>query len=183
MRYRGWISLFLLASSFAFAKDNPKSASKPALLPVSTSSTAARRDFEKAMRSFEQYRLTETLQNLKAATQADPKFAQAYILIAKVSKDPDEQQKACQKAQQFAAESSPGEQLLVRWLASAQENNYLPAIAAMNDLLEKYPQDHRLAFLASDWLVLQQRSEGRRQQPHRPGRRDGIAPRRACGTH
>ena len=159
MRYRGWISLFLLASSLAFAKDSPKSGLKPARLPVSTPSTAARRDFDHAMRNFEQYRLTETLQDLRAATQADPKFAQAYILIAKVSKDPDEQQKACQKAKQFAAESSPGEQLLVRWLASAQENSYLPAIAAMNDLLEKYPQDHRLAFLAGDWLVLQQRYE------------------------
>jgi tetratricopeptide (TPR) repeat protein len=159
MRYRGWLSLFLLASSFAFAKERPKSGPKPAHLPVSTSSKAARRDFDRAMRNFEQYRLAETLQNLRAATQADPKFAQAYILIAKVGKDPDEQQKACEKAKQFAAESSAGEQLLVRWLANAQENNYLPAIAAMNDLLEKYPQDHRLAFLAGDWLVLQQRYE------------------------
>ena len=159
MRLRQWTSLLLLGSSFALAKNNPKTGSKSSQLPVSTSSAVARKDFERAMRNFEQYRLAETLQYLRAATQADPKFAQAYILIAKVSKDPDEQQKACMKAKHFAAESSPGERLLVGWLASAQENNYLPAIAAMNDLLEKYPQDHRLAFLAGDWLVLQGRYE------------------------
>ncbi len=49
--------------------------------------------------------------------------------------------------------------LLIRWLAGAQENNYIPAIAAMNDLLAEYPQDQRLLFLAGDWLVDQQRYE------------------------
>jgi len=54
---------------------------------------------------------------------------------------------------------SPSEQLLIRWLAGAQENNYLPAISAMNDLLAKYPRDQRLAYLAGDWLMKQQRYE------------------------
>jgi tetratricopeptide (TPR) repeat protein len=46
--------------------------------------------------------------------------------------------------------------LLIRWLAGAQEDNYVPAIAAMNDLLEKFPRDQRLAFLAGGWLVKQE---------------------------
>jgi len=159
MRYRRWTSLLLLASSFALAKTNPKSEGKVTKLPVSTSSAIARKDFEQAMRSFEQYRLADTLEELRASTKADPRFAQAYILIAKVSKDPAEQETARDRAKRFSAESTPGERLLIQWLASAQENNYLPAIAAMNDLLEQYPQDYRLAFLAGDWLVLQQRYE------------------------
>ena len=44
-------------------------------------------------------------------------------------------------------------------MADAQENNYLPAISAMNDLLEKYPLDQRLAYLAGDWLMGQTRYE------------------------
>ena len=55
--------------------------------------------------------------------------------------------------------ASKGERLLIGWLADAQENNYLPAIAAMNDLLAKYPRDQRLAYLAGDWLLQQQRYE------------------------
>jgi tetratricopeptide (TPR) repeat protein len=111
------------------------------------------------MRNFEEYRLDESLRHLRQATKADPKFAQAFILIAKISKNPVEQAAARRRAKSLASKVSPGEQLLIRWLAGAQEDNYLPAIAAMNDLLAMFPGDHRLAFLAGDWLTLQQRYE------------------------
>jgi tetratricopeptide (TPR) repeat protein len=160
---RCWcVSLLLLSSSFvlADAKVSPKrSAQKPAptTLAVTTSSAGARKSFERAMRNFEEYRLNETLQYLREAVKADPKFAQAFIIIAKISKDPEEQAAARRRAKHLAPTVSPGERLLIRWLAGAQEDNYLPAIAAMNDLLRKYPDDARLAFLAGDWLTLQER--------------------------
>jgi tetratricopeptide (TPR) repeat protein len=128
-------------------------------LPVTTSSPQARKHFERAMRSFEDYRLNECIQDLREATKADPKFAQAFILIAKISKDPVEQAAARKRAQALGPSVSSGEQLLIRWLADAQEDNYLAAIAAMNDLLGMFPDDHRLAFLAGDWLTLQDRYE------------------------
>ncbi|MGH9500264.1 MAG: tetratricopeptide repeat protein [Terriglobales bacterium] len=156
--------LFLLLLSCALAFADRKTAPKiPAQirgggqLRVTTSSKQARTDFEAAMQNFEQYRLNETLQFLRAATKSDPKFAQAFIMIAKISKDPAEQEEARRQAKQLAPKTSQGERLLIRWLAGAQEDNYLPAIAAMNDLLAKYPQDARLAFLAGDWLTLQER--------------------------
>src|SRR4029077_13621726 len=121
-----------------------------------TASSLARTDFEAAMQNFEQYRLNESLQFLRAATKSDTHFAQAFIMIAKISKDPAEQAEARQQARRLASAASPGEQLLIRWLAGAQEDNYLPAIAAMNDLLARYPNDARLAFLAGDWLTLQE---------------------------
>ena len=160
---RRWCVYLLLFSSLAAsasAKSNPaqdtqKNASTK--LPVTTSSAQARNSFEKAMREFEQYRIPETLQDLRAATQADPKFAQAFILLSRMSPDPGEQASTRMRARQLAAKVSPSEQLLIRWLASAQENDYLPAISAMNDLLAKYPRDARLAFLAGDWLTLQER--------------------------
>jgi len=109
------------------------------------------------MRYFEQYRLVDTLQSLREAAKADPKFAQAFIMIAKVSRDPAEQAAARQRAKLLSPSVTRGEQLLIRWLAEAQEDDYLPAIAAMNDLLAMYPNDPRLAFLAGDWLTLQTR--------------------------
>jgi len=128
-------------------------------LPVTSSSAKARLSFEKAMREFEEYRVPDTLQDLRAATKADPDFAQAFILISRLTTDPAEQAAARTRAKQLAMKVSPGEQLLIRWLSGAQESNYLAAIAAMNDLLAKYPRDQRLAYLAGDWLMQQQRYE------------------------
>jgi tetratricopeptide (TPR) repeat protein len=59
----------------------------------------------------------------------------------------------------LAPKVTASEQLLIRWVADAEENDCLPAIAAMNDLLAKYPRDQRLAYLAGDWLMQQQRYE------------------------
>jgi len=160
---RRWCLCLLLFSSLAGlggAKSNPapsgpKNASGK--LPVTTSSVLARKNFEKAMREFEEYRIPETLQDLRAATNADPNFAQAFILISRMSTHPAEQAATRKRAQQLASKVSPGERLLIAWLAGAQEDNYIPAIAAMNDLLAKYPRDQRLAYLAGDWLNGQHR--------------------------
>jgi tetratricopeptide (TPR) repeat protein len=164
MRRRWCLYLLLFTSLAAWAdtKSNPaqprqKNASTK--LRITTSSAPARTSFEKAMREFEEYRIVETLQDLRAATKADPDFAQAFILISRMSQDPAEQSATRKRAKQLAPKVSPGEQLLIRWLADAQENNYLPAIAAMNDLLAKYPRDQRLAYLAGDWLMQQYRYE------------------------
>lgn len=162
MSHRWWICPLLVLSSVALAGTRPSAKQKEVehsskILPVTTSSVAARKNFERAMRNFENYRLDESLRYLRAATQQDPDFAQAFILIAKISRDPVEQARARRRAKSLAPKVSPGEQLLIRWLAGAQEDNYLPAIAAMNDLLAMFPDDHRLAFLAGDWLTLEQR--------------------------
>jgi len=158
---RRWCAcLLLLLSTCAFGSGAlPVQAGSAALLPVTTSSPAARKSFERAMRSFEQYRLPDALRDLREATKADPRFAQAFIMISKISRDPAEQAAARKRACQLSPKVTPGERLLIRWLAGAQQNDYLPAIAAMNDLLSLYPRDHRLAFLAGDWLTLQQRYE------------------------
>src|ERR1700680_527438 len=140
---RRWCVYVLVFSSligFAGAKSKlaqPTQKNASTKLPVTTSSTQARNSFEKAMREFEQYRIPETLQDLRTATKADPNFAQAFILISRMSTEPSEQAATRKRAKQLAVKASPSEQLLIRWLACAQENNYLSAISAMNDLLAK----------------------------------------------
>ena len=162
---RRWCLYLLLFSSLAALADTKSKAAQPrqknasARLPITTSSAQARASFEKSMREFEEYRIAETLQDLRAATKADPNFAQAFILISRMSQDPAEQASTRKRAEQLAVKVTPSEQLLIRWLADAQQNNYLPAIAAMNDLLARYPRDQRLAYLAGDWLMQQFRYE------------------------
>jgi tetratricopeptide (TPR) repeat protein len=156
--------LLALSVSLAMAGTEPKSQG-PAYtdpsgkMPVTTSSAKARERFEIAMDDMEQARYNRSADDLRSAVKIDPKFAQAWILIARVSTDPEEQKDARTRAQQLAATVTEPEQLLIRWFSDAQENKLVPAIAAMNDLLEKYPKDQRLDFLAGDWLILQQRYE------------------------
>jgi tetratricopeptide (TPR) repeat protein len=156
-----WTALLLMFCAAAFATNakphRPKPASKSTTLPVTTTSPAARTEFEHAMVDLESLRRADALNDLRATVKRDPKFAQAYILISHLTHDPDEQAAARSRAEQLAQRVTPGERLLIRWLSGVQENSYVPAIAAMNDLLAMYPQDHRTAFLAGRWLVHQRR--------------------------
>jgi len=156
-----WTAFLFLVYATAFASDakphRAKLSSSSTNLPVTTSSPAARKEFEHAMVDLEALRRSDALNDLRAATKRDPKFAQAQILISHLTHDPDEQLGARTRAEQLAAGVTPGERLLIRWLSGVQQNNYVPAIAAMNDLLAMYPKDHRTAFLAGRWLVHQRR--------------------------
>jgi len=164
MPHRWWICPLLVLSSVALAGATPSpkqnAAGHPSkILPVTTSSAAARKNFERAMQNYESYRVNEARHYLRQATKEDPNFAQAFILIAEITRDPAEEAAARRRARSLAPKVSHGEQLLIKWIAGAQENNYIEAIAAMNDLLASYPMDRRLAFLASGWLNSQQRYE------------------------
>lgn len=126
-------------------------------MPVTTSSPVARKRFEKGMQALEYLRRAEAVDDFRSAVKVDPNFAQALILISHLSHDPAEQQATVLRAKQLAPKVSSGEQTLIQWLAGVQEDNYVPAIAAMNDLLARYPEDRRLLFLAGRWLIHQER--------------------------
>jgi tetratricopeptide (TPR) repeat protein len=160
MRHLWCACLLAVLSSAGFASSHPAGSAHKnvsANLPVTTASAMARKRFEKAMQSEEYLRRAEALEELRAATKADPRFAQALILLSHLTRDPAEQEATRVRAKQNATRASAGERLLVRWLAGVQEDNYVPAIAAMNDLLTQYPRDQRLAFLAGGWLVRKER--------------------------
>jgi tetratricopeptide (TPR) repeat protein len=128
-----------------------------AKLPVTTASVEARKRFQKAMQNLEYLRRDDALQDLREATKVDPNFAQALILISHLTHDPEEQRTTRTKAKQLARRVRPAERLLISWLSGVQEDNYVPAIVAMNDLLSQFPGDQQLAFLAGRWLVDQER--------------------------
>ena len=160
MRHLWCACLLAVLSSAGFVNAHPAGSAHKnvsANLPVTTVSNVARKRFEKAMQSEEYLRRAEALDELRSATKADPKFAQALILLSHLTRDPAEQEATRVRAKQNAVRVSPAERLLIRWLAGVQEGNYVPAIAAMNDLLSEYPRDQRLAFLAGGWLVQKER--------------------------
>lgn len=121
-------------------------------LPVTTSSPKARDLYQRAMADYANLYLERANIGWRAAVEADPNFALAYAWIAFNSKNPDETAAARAKAKALAPKVSPGEQLMIGWIANVQEGNFLAGIASLNDLLEMYPKDPQLFDLAGNWM-------------------------------
>ena len=153
MRRRGLTTLLL---SFALAlplqaHHIKQSAAKE--MPVTTSSPKSRELFGRALTDYENLYLERANIGWRAAVQADPNFALAYVFIAYNSSDPAEAKAAQEKAKLLAAKASPGERLLIQWITSVRENNFIAGISAMNDMLEMFPKDKHLAYLAGNWMM------------------------------
>jgi predicted Zn-dependent protease len=130
---------------------------------VTTSSPKARVSFEAGMSKLEDLRFDEAVVFWRTATKQDPKLAVAYALISQFTTDPAEQEATRDKAKELLPRTGEGEQLMIRWIVGAQENDFVPAIAAVNDLVKKFPQDKRLLFMACRWFSLQGQMERTQQ--------------------
>ena len=151
-----WTVLVLLGLGLAL----PASAhhlKKPmgATVPLTTTSATARALYQKGVQDFENLYLERCVDDWRAAAKEDPKFALAWAQIAWNSSNPQEVSDARAKAQALAPSLTPGEQLMIAWIAKPQEGDYLGGISAMNDLLELYPKDKDLLYLAGNWLMLE----------------------------
>jgi len=122
-------------------------------MPVTTSSAKARDLYERAMTDYENLYLERANIGWRAAVEADPNFALAYAWIAFNGRDPAESAAARQKAKSLEPKVTAGERLMIEWISNVQSGDFLPGIAAMNDMLEMYPKDKRLLYLAGNWLM------------------------------
>jgi predicted Zn-dependent protease len=123
---------------------------------VSSKSAEARKLVENAFDQYENVLLEQSITSASHATEKDPHFALAYAMVAFASRRSEPNPAARQKARELAKSAPAEEQLLVRWLTSVEDVNLLPAIASMNDLLAKYPNDKHVLYLTSEWLYFQQ---------------------------
>ena len=96
-------------------------------MPVTTSSPKARDLFDRALTDYENLYLERANIGWRAAVEADPNFALAYVFIAYNSSDPAEANAAREKAKLLAPKASPGERLLIQWITGAKENNFIAA--------------------------------------------------------
>jgi tetratricopeptide (TPR) repeat protein len=124
-----------------------------ASLPITTTSAQASALYEKGMQDYENLYLERCNDDWRAAVKEDPNLAVAWAWIAFNSTDPKEASAAREKAKAAAAKTTPGEQLMVAWIAKIQEGDFIGGISAMNDLLEMYPKDKHLLYLAGNWLM------------------------------
>ncbi len=122
-------------------------------LPVTTSSAKARELYDKGIADYENLYLERCNEDWRAAVKEDPKLALAWAWIAFNSGNPHEVNDARAKAKALAPQLTPGEQLMVAWISNVQEGDFLGGITAMNDMLEMYPRDKHLLYLAGNWLM------------------------------
>ncbi len=122
-------------------------------LPITTSSATARALYEKAMADYENLYLERCNVEWRQAVKEDPNLAVAWAWIAFNSGDPQEVTDARDKAKALAPKLTPGEQLMIAWIVKVQEGDFLGGITAMNDMLEMYPRDKHLLYLAGNWLM------------------------------
>lgn len=129
-------------------------------LPITTHSRQARQLFDSGLVKMENLHSIEGIQDLHKAAQLDPDFALANILISFESVDqavdPEEKVAARERAKAARDKVSHGEQLVIDWIANSSEGNIIPAIQAMNSVLEEYPKDKMVAWLGGIWIENQQ---------------------------
>src|SRR3984957_11460587 len=124
-------------------------------LPITTSSAKARELYQKGIADYENLYLERCNEDWRAAVKEDPNLALAWAWIAFNSSNPQEVSDARAKAKALAPKTTPGEQLMVAWIARVQEGDSLGGITAMNDMLEMYPHDKHVLYLAGNWLLLE----------------------------
>ena len=134
-----------------------------ATLQVTTSSAKARELYEKGMADYENLYLERCNDDWRAAVKEDPTLALAWAWIAFNSGNPEEVSAARAKAKELAPKLTPGEQLMIAWIVKVQEGDFIGGITAMNDMLELYPKDKHLLYLAGNWLMGE---NGRDQAQH-----------------
>jgi tetratricopeptide (TPR) repeat protein len=128
-------------------------------LPVTTTSSEAREYFDAGIRAWEMLQTDSALKRWRTAINIDPQFALAHLFLSYATPDPVEAQVEREKAKSLVPHATFGEQLLIAWFDGVRENEYLSGIAAMNDLLQQYPQDKHLLVWAGSWLFHQKEYE------------------------
>jgi tetratricopeptide (TPR) repeat protein len=149
------ISICLAAPLFAHHLKKGETAA----LPITTSSAKARALYEKGMVDYENLYLERCNEDWRAAVKEDPNLAEAWAWIAFNSGNPKEVSAARTHAKALMPKLSPGEQFMISWIVKVQEGDYIGGISAMNDMLEMYPRDKHLLYLAGNWLMAENGDE------------------------
>jgi hypothetical protein len=123
---------------------------------IASRSIEARQQLEFALERYENAQYDESIQHSKLAANKDPNCALAFALWSYAARWNTPAPDAAQKALALSAKSAADEKLLVTFMTGTQQADALPAIMAMNDLVNKHPKDKHILYLAGEWLFFQE---------------------------
>lgn len=122
-------------------------------IPVTTKSAEARRLYEEGVHDeFDLLYVTRGIETIRQSVKADPTFAQGHAMLAFTTTNPAEGEHHRALARQYMHSAAPDEHLLIHFLNGTKDGHLVSAISAMNDLFERYPNDHRFTTMAATWL-------------------------------
>ena len=156
---RRYVAIFCCLAfciSFVFAS-TPAWTQVPAFvsgpgITVTTSSPEARQLFAAGLARCQTLHLREGFQLWRKAAQVDPDFALVHILLSNFSPDPEERVAEREKALATRKHASREEQLVIDWLSNSSQGRMVPAIQAMNAVLEQNKDHKMVVWLAGMWL-------------------------------
>ncbi len=125
-------------------------------LGIASKSLGARQQLEMALDRYENAQYADAILHAKLAIEKDPQSALAYALWSYAARWNGAAPAALRKALSLCPKSAADENLLVRFMVGTQEADALPAIMAMNDLVNKHPKDKHVLYLAGEWLFFQE---------------------------
>ena len=134
-------------------------ASSAQAVPLTTKSEKARKLYLNAITKAENFHNVDAETDFLAAAKADPNFAMAHAQAVLITRDPKVERLHAGRAKAAAVKASKGEQLFVKWVVAQKENDFVSAIAAMNDFMAAYPQDKQSLFFFAKWLLARNNNE------------------------
>lgn len=153
---------FLITGVASVAQQTAPSQTNPlaAALPLTTKSPEAGRLVEKALILYlDRVEQEQSNDMLRKAVQIDPDFAMGHEFLAQISLDSAEQVAEQEKAFATRSHATNSEQLVIEWYQDAAEHKLIPAITKMNDVLNQYPHDKWVVWMATWWLQNQAQYE------------------------
>lgn len=150
------ILLGLLCATAVLAQTDSRSAT----LPFSTKSPQVRKLLQEAWDlGLDQVEQAKEVEVLHKVVKLEPKFAMGHELLAQSSLDPGEQIREQKKAFVLRKNASPVERQIIEWYQDAADHKLISAITKMNDVLNQYPHDKWVVFMANQWLTTQTQYE------------------------
>ena len=153
---------FLITGVASVAQQTVPSQTSPltAVLPLTTKSPEAKRLVEEALILYlDRVEQEQSNEILRKAVQIDPDFAMGHEFLAQISLDSAEQVAEQEKAFATRNQATSSEQLVIEWYQNAAEHKLIPAITKMNDVLNQYPHDKWVVWMATWWLQNQAQYE------------------------
>lgn len=123
---------------------------------IASRSVAAREQLELALDRYENAQYADAIEYSRRAIAKDPQCALAYALWSYAARSSGSAPEAIEKAMTLSGKSAADERLLVTFMVGTQKGDALPAISAMNDLVNKHPKDKHVLYLAGEWLFFQE---------------------------
>ena len=96
---------------------------------------------------------------LRKAVKLNPNLSVAHEILAQTSFDPAERVSEQRKAFATQTHATPAERTIVNWFQHAADHKLILAITDMNEVLQQYPHERWVVYLAVRWLTSQTQYE------------------------